>query len=173
MLLSGEGRASHDEHTFLVRLLALSLIHSAYGLQWEGIAQRAPCAIGASLVVVVGLFRIEEVWVGGVHPPSVGALVEEIPQILPVDVACLGRESIIDTHARRIVHAWRPEGQSALWPCLEVEEQSLLVELSVCLRLWSEACPDAYHEVGVLLVHVAYHPLAVGIFLREEVHGVP
>ena len=124
-------------------------------------------------MVVVGLCRVEEIWVSGVHPPSVSPLVEQRFQVLPIDVAGLRRECVIHTHSRRIVHPWRPESQSALRPGLEVEKQAFLVELTVGFGLWSETGPDADHEVGVLLVHLINHPLAVGVFLSQEIHGVP
>ena len=62
---------------------------------------------------------------------------------------------------------------AALGPCLDGQEKSLLFEFTELQGLWSEACPDTYHEVGVILVNVVYHLLAVSEILSEEVHGIP
>ena len=110
MLLTCERRASHDEHTLLLRLLALSFIHAPHSSQWERIAHLAPSLIAASLLVIVLILRVEEIRIGRVHPPCVSTLVEEILQVLPIDVASHRRESIIHSHSRRIIHARRPEG---------------------------------------------------------------
>ncbi len=91
----------------------------------------------------------------------------------PVNVARLGAESIIDTHSGRIVHARRPLGQSALRPCLEVVEQPQRVELTILLCLRTEACPDAYHEMGMLTVYLVNHLLSVKEVLVDELHGIP
>ena len=86
MLLSGKGGTCHDEHTFLLGLLALGLIDTTDCLQWEGVAQGAPGAV-ASLVIIVSLRRIKEVGIGRVHPPAIYTLIKEILQVLPVDIA--------------------------------------------------------------------------------------
>ena len=60
----------------------MRLINAANGLQRKGITLRAPCA-AIYLMLVVALTGIEEVWVGRVHPPGIGTVVIEFPQIFP------------------------------------------------------------------------------------------
>ena len=173
MLLTGKRRARHDEHTLAPVVLALSLIDAAYGLQWEGVALRAPCA-AIHLVLVVALTRVEEIWVGRVHPPGIGAVVVEAFQMFPVDGAGFGAESVVDLDARGILHHWGPDvGDAALRPRLDGQQQALLVELTELLCLRTETGPDGYHEVGVLLVYVLNQLSAVLEVLGKKVHGVP
>ena len=74
VLLSGKCRTGHDEHALAAIVLALRLIDAANGLKWECIAQRAPGAAGYG-VLVVALAWIEEVGIGRVHPPGIGAII--------------------------------------------------------------------------------------------------
>ena len=62
---------------------------------------------------------------------------------------------------------------AALWPCLEVKEQALLVELAELLCLRTEARPDRDHDMGILLMHSIDHLLSIREGLADEVHGVP
>ena len=114
-------------------------------------------------MVVVGVVGIEEIGVGGVHPPCVNAIVEEGLQMIPIYLTCHGAIGVIHPYARGIIHAWRPDvRQSALRPCLEVEEQSLLVELAILLCHRTEARPDGDHDMGIVFVYKVNHLLAVG-----------
>ena len=72
---------------------------------------------------IVALAWIEEVRIGRVHPPRISAVVVELLQVLPIDVACHWAESIVNLYARRIVHTWRPDmRKSALWPGLNGQQ---------------------------------------------------
>ena len=83
-------------------------------------------------------------------------------------------EGIIDLHTRRIVTHRGPDMRdTALRPRLERHQQSLGIQFPELLGLRTEAGPDRYHEVGMLLVHVLNHLLAIRKVLREEVHRVP
>ena len=172
VLLSGEGRPCHDKHALVACGGALPLVHTAHGAQRECVAH-APPGAHCGHVVVVAVFGIEEVGVGGVHPPGVGAVAVEALEILPVDGARIGAEGVVDLHARRIFHAGRPEGQAALGPGLDGEQQTLRVELAELLRHGAEAGPDADHEMGMLAVHGINHLLTILELFRQEVHGVP
>ena len=114
MLLSGKGGTGHDKHALLLRLFPLSLIDTTNRFQGEGITQGAPSAV-ACLVVVVGLRRIKEIGVGRVHPPAIDTFIKEVFQVLPVDGAGLGREGVIDTHTRGVVHAWLAQMEIMKW----------------------------------------------------------
>ena len=62
---------------------------------------------------------------------------------------------------------------TALWPCLDGQQQAFGIQLAELLCHGAEACPDTDHKVGMLLVYVLNQLLAVGKILRQEVHGVP
>ena len=173
MLLACKCRARHNEDTLLIRGLALLLIDTANGLQREGIAQRAPRAT-CDLMLVVALTRIEEVGIGRVHPPRIGAVVEEFLQMFPVNIACHRTEGIVDLHARGIVHAGRPDvGDATLRPGLDRQQETHALEFAELLGLRSEACPDGDHEVSMLLMDVLNHLRSLGKVLSEEVHRIP
>ena len=76
----------------------LLLVDAADGFEGEGIAQGAPGAT-SDLMLIVALTGIEEVGIGRVHPPSISAIVEELLQVLPVDVAGHGAEGVVDLDA--------------------------------------------------------------------------
>ena len=161
MLLTGIARTCHDEDTLAAVVLALRRIDAAHRLQREGVTLRTP---GAAIhtVGIVALAGIEEVGVGRVHPPGIGAVVVEGLQVFPVDGTGLGVEGVVDLYTRRILHHRRPDvGDAALGPGLEGHQQSFLAELAELLGLWTEAGPDANHKMGVLLVHMVYHLLAI------------
>ena len=125
-------------------------------------------------MLVVALPGVEEIGVGGVHPPCVGAVVEEALEVLPVDVTRHRAESVIHLHPRGVFHHRRPHVRdAALWPCLDGQEQSFLIEFAELLGLRPETCPDADHEMGMLAVDVVNHPPAVAEVLCKEVHRVP
>ena len=173
MLLTSKRRAGHDEDALLPRDLALGIVDATYSLQGKGIAQRAPGAT-RDLMLIVALTGIEEVGIGRVHPPRVGAVVEEFLQMFPVDIARHRTEGIVDLHARGIVHAGRPDvGDAALRPRLDGQQQAHALEFAELLGLRSEARPDGDHEVGMFLVDVVNHLRAIGEIFSEEVHRVP
>ena len=173
VLLACKRAASHDEDALGLPFFTLFLVDAANCLEGEGVSLRAPSA-AKDLVIIVRLLRVEEVRVGRIHPPSVGAIVEERLQVLPVDVASLGIEGVIDFYARGIVHPGRPDmRESALRPGLYGKQKALLVEFAELLRHGSEAGPDGDHEVGVLLMNIVDELLAAGEVLAREVHRVP
>ena len=52
-------------------------------------------------------------------------------------------------------------GDTALGPGFERHQQTLFVEFTELLGLWTEACPDANHEVCMLLVNILNHLWAI------------
>ena len=58
-------------------------------------------------MLVIRLARIEEVGIGGIHPPRIRTVVVELLEVFPVDITGLRTESVIYFHARGIVsHRW-------------------------------------------------------------------
>ena len=173
MLLTCKTASRHDKDTFASVVLALCLIDTSNGLQWEGIALRAP---GASIhfVVIIAFFGIEEVGVSRVHPPSISAVVVECLQVFPIDASSFGTESIIDFHARGIFHDGRPNMRdTTLRPCFDGKQQTFLIQFAELLRLRTETCPNRNHEMSMLLVYVLYHLFAIAKVFGKEVHGIP
>ena len=110
----------------------------------------------------------------GVHPPSVHAKLEDaVVQVFPIDVARLGRISIIHPHARRIFGIGRPGFGACRRPRLEVVEQPLGSQFAVGLRGRSEGRPDGDGHVRVHPMHVVEHLLWIRELRIGEVHRVP
>ena len=55
--------------------------------------------------------------------------------------------------------------QSALWPRLDRQKKTFLVELAELLGLRTETRPDRYHEMCVLGVYILYHLRSFDKFL--------
>ena len=81
--------------------------------------------------------------------------------MLPIDVASLLAVGIINTHPAGVFTLGRPYATATLGPCLEVEEQALLIEFLVLVRHGTETGPDTNHEMGVQPVHLVYHLSAI------------
>ena len=125
-------------------------------------------------MVIMAVLRIEEVRVGGVHPPGIDIIVNQCLEILPVDVACLRTQCIIHSHTARIIHPWRPEcADTALWPSLEIVHKVVFGKFLECLCLGTETCPDAYHNMCVVAMYLVDHPFPVCVCVCKEVHSVP
>ena len=173
VLLTCKGRARHNEDTLFLPHLTLGLIDATDGFQGEGITELTPGAASDGMGVV-GLTGIEEIGISGVHPPSIGAIVIETLQVFPVNITGHGTESIIDLHARGIIHTWGPDmRESALWPCLDRQQKAFLIEFAELLCLRAETCPDGNHKMGMLGMDVLNQLRASGKVLREEIHSVP
>ena len=173
MLLTRKGGARHDEHALVGRCLALVGIDALDRGQGEEIAHTAPGAL-RGLVFIVALARIEEVGVGGVHPPGIDAIVEKALQMVPIYLSGHRAVGIIHLDTRRIFHAWRPDVRdTALRPCINRQQEVLLGQFAILKCVRTETGPDGNHDVCVLLVHPVNHLLAVGKLLGEEVHGIP
>ena len=173
MLLTCKRTSCHDKHTLIGRLLTLSFIDTTYCLQGEGIAERTPRTI-ACFMVIVGRTRIEEVRICRVHPPSIRSIVEKALQVFPVDGSGHRTKSIIDLHARRIIHTRRPDmRQATLRPCLEREQKTLRIQFSELLGLRTETRPDGNHEMSMFLMYVLDELLTISKIFRKEVHRIP
>ena len=62
---------------------------------------------------------------------------------------------------------------TALGPGLERHQQSLGFEFTELLGHGTKTGPNRNHEVGILLMHILNHLLAIGKVLGQEVHRVP
>ena len=123
---------------------------------------------------VIALTRIEEVWVGRVHPPGISTIVIQFLKIFPIDSSSLRAECIVHLYARRIVHTWRPDmRETTLRPCLDRQQETLLIKFTELLSLGSETCPDRDHEVSMLIVDILYHLRSLGKVFCQEVHSIP
>ena len=78
------------------------------------------------------------VGVGRVHPPGVDTHLVQAGEVLPVDVARLLGVHVVATHTTHIIHAGRPEAESALRPGVERHEMSLLLQFLVGLGVGAE-----------------------------------
>ena len=123
----------------------LVLVDAAVVNQREGILHAAPRAVVGHVVRIA--LPLEVVGFGRIGPPGIEAHAVEVGEILPVDVARLGVEHVIDEHT------------SVARPGVERKEGTQLVELLVLPGPRSEVGPKGDHQVGILPMHVVHHLL--------------
>ena len=168
-LLSGEGRAGEYGHA-LARQVRITLGfqvtmmggHAAHMGDGESVAQAAPSTPLAAHIVQVGLFPIQIVRFGGVHPISVDTLADEtVVEILPIDVP---RPRVID-----IVWLY------ALVPRVAVDrdEPPQSAQFMAGLGVAPEVSPNGNHQFGILVVHMVDHLFRVAVGRVQEGQGVP
>ena len=156
-MLQTEGAAARHLHrtlTLVVLVLfgflqlgsSLVLVSAAVGHEREGILHRQPRTV-IGLVIVGFLGFVEVVRFRRVSPPGIEAHFIEVREVFPVDVACLRVERVIGKHAL------------VTRPRVERQQRSNLLQFLIGLRPRAEACPDADHQVGIVLVHVFHHLL--------------
>ena len=139
-LLAGKSRTGQYEHAFIIIQCPLIVINTAYCQQRIGVTHVAERTHGGRQIQI----RISEaqmVGLGRVHPPAVNVQLMQTLQMVPVYVTRLLAVRVIRTYARRVVHPWRPVGQSALRPGLEIEQQTLGLQFAILFGHGAERGP--------------------------------
>ncbi len=131
-LLAKPSRAGEYKHTLRRVLLYLVVMHTADREQRIGSSDTSERTFaGGKIHIAVKMIGLRRVHPPAVHPEGVETL-----QIVPVYVAGLVAVSVVDLHARGVIHARRPLGVNArLRPRGDVKEQSAVGKLAVRLGL--------------------------------------
>ena len=166
-LLPGVGAAREDEDAVSVGMIRpLVLVDAAGGHEGIQVADAAERALFGQ-EVEIGVLDVVVVGLGGVHPPGVGSVVEELGGVAPVDVAGFPAVGIVGTRTagaadRRVVR-----------PGVDVQDMAFFLQHLVLLGLLPEVRPDHEHGVGVQFMYAVEHLLRLGEAGVQELHGVP
>ena len=150
-------------------------VHPTDTGQRVSIAQAAHRGLSAiNGMVEVRILEIEIVRLRGVHPPSVQSHVVQTLEVVPINITGFGRERVIATHSRRIIHArWPLAFYTALRPSGEIEKMVSCRHLPIAFGLRTETRPDGYHQVGIMVMDVVDGSLRVLESVAQKLHGIP